>query len=159
MTKADHRQLQILKAAAGVLVAAATDAGSRVRIEGLNHLPLSALPAIEIEVGEEEVARLTYGQGGKSTQQRDLVVEIGLLVKGSEGYLDRASELLAQVEEAFGTQELIALDCLLDGRPLLRGTRPQRDDRGGDPVYRIRSLWVLRYFTSEGLPRNLVQTP
>lgn len=159
MAKSDHQQLQILKTLASVLVAAATDAGNRVRVEGINGLPSSALPAIEIEVGEEEVARLSYGRDGRPTLQRDLVVEVGLLVKGADGYLERASEMLAQVEEALGAEGLIALDCLLDGRPRLRGCRPQLEDRGAELVYRIRSLWVLRYFTSEGLPRARVTTP
>lgn len=159
MANPNHLQLQLLKAVQAVLLAANTDAGNRVRVEGLNNLPTSALPAIEIEVSDEEIDRRTFGSGGRATLQRDLIVEVGCLVKGAGDYLERASELLAQVEEALCSEGINALDCLLDDRPRLRGTRPQHDDRGAEPIYRIRSGWVLRYFTAEGLPRARATTP
>lgn len=155
MTTPDHKQLQILKSLRDVLLAANTDAGARVRVEGLNNLSASALPAIEIEVSDEEIERKTMGSGGRATLQRDLIVEVGCVVKGGGDYLERASVLMAQVEEALFPDGLTELDCLLDGRPRLRGTRPQHDDRGADPIYRIRTGWVLRYFTAEGRPRAL----
>ncbi|WP_054073909.1 hypothetical protein [Comamonas testosteroni] len=155
MTKPSHLQLQILESLQSMLLAANTDAGTRVRVEGLNNLSTSALPAIEIEVSDEEIERRTMGAGGRATLQRDLIVEVGCLVKGGGDYLKRASELMAQVEEALFPDGPTELDCLLDGRPRLRGTRPQHDDRGAEPVYRIRIGWIFRYFTAEGRPRAL----
>lgn len=153
MSEHVHMQQQILEAVRATLDAADTNAGPRVRVEGLNRLPASALPAIEIEAGDEEVERRTLGKGGRPTLQRDLLIEIGCIVKGGGDHLARASELLAQVEEALCPDGLTELDSLLDGRPRLRGTRPQHDDTGAEPVYRIRSAWICRYFTAEGRPR------
>lgn len=158
MAKPCHLQRQILDAVRAVLVAAGTDAGTRVRVEGLNSLPASALPAIEIEVGDEEVERRTLGKGGRPTLQRDLLIEIGCIVKGGGDHLARAAELLAQVEEALCPAAVTVLDGLIDGRPRLRGTRPQHDDMGAEPIYRIRSVWFFRYFTAEGSPRALGPT-
>lgn len=156
MSKPNHLQLQILESLRSVLLAANTDAGTRVRVEGLNNVSASALPAIEIEVSDEETERRTMGSGGRATLQRDLIVEVGCLVKGGGDYLKRASDLMAQVEEALFPDGVNELDCLLDGRPRLKGTRPQHDDRGAEPVYRIRTGWVFRYFTTEGRPRAQV---
>lgn len=155
MAKPSHLQRQILEAVRSILAAAATDAGQRVRVEGLNSLPASALPAIEIEAGDEEVERQTLGKAGRATLRRELLIEIGCIVKGGGDHLARASELLAQVEEALCPSYPTELDVLLDGRPRLRGTRPQHDDAGAEPIYRIRSAWVCRYFCPEGAPRAL----
>lgn len=158
MAKPQHLQWQILDAVRTTLAAADTAAGARVRVEGLNHLPLSALPAIEIEVGDEEVERKTFGRDGRPTLQRDLLIEIGCIVKGGGDHLGRASELLAQVEEALCAEGPTVLDVLLDTRPRLRGTRAQHDDAGAEPIYRISSAWSCRYFTAEGRPRALAPT-
>jgi hypothetical protein len=151
---AEHMQQQIVQALQITLRLAGTDAQDRVRVDGLDLLPVSDCPALELTVGDESVEPISHGRAGAATQQRDLKIEVACLVSGSRDYRPRAAELLAQVEEALASRRPTVLDGLLARRPRLLGTRPQPDGQGAEAVYAIRSMWAFRYFTAEGAPRG-----
>lgn len=151
---AEHMQQQIVQALQTTLKLAGTAAQGRVRVDGLDLLPVDNCPALELTVGDESVAPITNGKAGAATQQRELQIEVACLVAGSRDYRARAAELLAQVEEALGSRQPTVLDGLLARRPRLLGTRPQPDGQGAQAVYAIRSMWMFRYFTAEGAPRG-----
>lgn len=153
---AEHMQQQIVLALQTTLKLAGTAAQGRVRVDGLDLLPVDNCPALELTVGDESVAPITNGKAGAATQQRELQIEVACLVAGSRDYRARAAELLAQVEEALGGRQPTVLDGLLARRPRLLGTRAMPDGLGAQAVYVIRSMWMFRYFAAEGAPRGPV---
>lgn len=155
---AKHMQDQILAAVRGVLMQAGTIAGEQVRIEGVDLLAAAKTPALEIEAGEETVELLGNGRNGRRTQQRDFRVEVHCLVASNGDYRNQASELLAQVEEALNGPSLTHVDVLVPERIRLLGSRPEHDGRGNQIVYRLRSVWLCRYITTEGAPRAPVSS-
>lgn len=151
---AEHMQQQIVRALQLTLRLAGTDAQDRVRVDGLDLLPVGDCPALELTVGDETVTSITNGRAGAATLQRDLQIEVACLVSGGRDYRARAAELLAQVEEALASTQPTVLDGLLARHPRLLGTRPQLDGQGAEAVYAIRGMWACRYFTAEGAPRG-----
>ena len=155
---AKHMQDQILGAVRSTLVQAATLAGDQVRIEGVDLLPGSRTPAIEIEAGEEAVELVGSGRDGRRTQRRDFRIEVRCVVASNGDYRGQAGELLAQVEQALNCAAPTQVDVLVPDRIRLLASRPEIDSRGTQVVYQLRSIWLCRYLTTEGAPRTSVYT-
>ena len=149
---AKHMQDQILEAVRCTLVQAATAAGDQVRIEGVDLLPYSKTPAIEIEAGEEAVELLGNGRDGRRTQRRDYRVEVRCVVASNGDYRGQAAALLAQVEQALNGLAITQVDVLVPDRIRLLASRPETEGRGAQVVYQLRSIWLCRYVTTEGAP-------
>lgn len=153
-----HMQDQILDAVRSTLVQAGTLAGDQVRIEGVDLLPASKTPAIEIEAGEEVVELISSGRDGRRTQRRDYRVEVRCVVASNGDFRGQAVELLAQVERALNSPEISHVDVLVPERMRLLGSRPESDSRGNQVVYQLRSVWLCRYITTEGAPRAPIRS-
>lgn len=144
-------QDQILNAFKAALVAAATDAGNRVRIEGVDALSAQQVPAIEIEAGDEEVAVVSQSRAGR-TLQRELRVEVRAIVATTAGadYRAQCSRLHQQIEQALHSPQPQALDAVVPERLRLLGIRSGKDGDGARVVYAMRSMWQVRYVVKEG---------
>lgn len=153
-----HMQDQILDAIRNTLVQAGTLAGDQVRIEGVDLLPSSKMPALEIEAGEEAIELIGNGRAGQRTQRRDFRIEVRCVVASNSDYRVLAGELLAQVERALHGPKVTQLDVLVPERIRLLASRPESDSRGTQIVYQLRSVWLCRYLTTEGAPSASVFT-
>lgn len=149
---ADHQQDVILQALRAALLAANTAAGDRVRIEGVDPVPADSMPMIEIEAGQEAVRALTVSYPAR--QERDFDIEVRVLAAQNDDYRATAGRLLAQVEAALNPPGTGAgpVGVLPPGRLRLLGSTPDRDGNASRVVYTIRSLWRVKYFTTEGRP-------
>jgi hypothetical protein len=150
---ADFMQDQILQAFKQTLIQAATAAGTRVRIEGVDMRSTSATPGIDIEAGDEEVAAVSMGAGqtGARTLMREFRVEVhGVIATASDDYRTQASSLHQQIERALLSASPTFLDAVLRERPRLMGIRPDKDGEGSKVVYVMRSMWLCKYSAKEG---------
>lgn len=149
---ADFMQDQILTAIKTQLIAAGTAAGSRVRIEGVDSRSVQAMPAIEIEAGDEQVSVLSNGMRstGRSLQ-REFRVELHAVVSSAgSDYRAQAGALQQQIEHVMHASGVTLLDALVPDRVRLLGSRAGRDGDASRVVYVIRSMWEVRYQVKEG---------
>lgn len=144
-------QDRILGAFKSTLVAAATDAAGRVRVEGVDALGPQSVPAIEIEAGDEEVEVVSQSRSGR-TLQRELRVEVRAIVACAAGddYRGQCSRLHQQIEHALHSPQPQALDAVVPERVRLLGIRSGKDGDGARVVYLMRSMWLVRYIAKEG---------
>jgi len=153
---ANHMQDQILDAIKATLIAAATSAGTSVRIEGVDELPAASCPAIEIEAGREDVELI--GMGRRRSQRREFDVEVRAIVSQSSSYRSAAGNLLKQIEQALRPAAGATLvDVLVPDRIRLVASTPDRDGNAARVTYTIRTVWRAVYFTTEGAPDAPVQ--
>lgn len=149
----DFKQDQILQAIKQTLIQAATAAGARVRIEGVDMRSASGTPCIEIEAGDEEVAAVSMGGGqtGPRTLMREFRVEVqSVICTTADDYRRQASSLHQQVERALFSASPTFLDAVLPERPRLMGIRPDKDGEGSKVTYVMRSMWLCKYSAKEG---------
>ena len=146
---AAHMQEQILTALAALLVAASTAAGANVFIDRPDELPVSKIPAITLEAGEEQIS--SEGVNHPWLQTRTWLVDAVAICAGSGAAAD-ARDLAKEIEQAFYASFSTATVGGLT-RPIeLLAARPQLTGQANQLVAELRQTWQITYATRSGTP-------
>lgn len=148
-----HMQDLILEHVKATAIAAATDAGGNVVIEGVDPVPANTAPALRISAGPETVEAKTLSY--PRTQQRTFDVVVDLLVAHKDDYRARAGRLLAQLEQALcATPAANTVNGRCPSGLHLVANDPDRDGNAAQVFYTIRTLWRVVYVTKENAPQG-----
>lgn len=151
---ADHAHQRILEAVQTVLVAASTDAASRVYLDRVDELPAANLPAIDIlgadDTGEDAIEYLTVHFPGE--QRHTYSFGIRSVAALATGSAKAARNLAGQVETALLTA---ANTIAVGGKPiklLISDSSEVKDGAGALPVFVVRQSWQAQFQTTGGAP-------
>lgn len=139
-----HQRTVIRQAVVALLLAAGTDAGSRV-FDTPND-PRTAFPAIVVLDGAETQQATTLSFGSR-TIERTYSLEVRVEVQQLAGYAAQRDALLAQVEAALA-------DALLPGVKSIVPTHyvPEEDHNGERPIVLGRQSFDVLYYTPQDRP-------
>lgn len=145
-----HAQQQVLNAIAASLVAAGTDAGSRVFVDRVDPLQPHELPAVLVDEAPDGENTSVEDLGPIYT--RSLSVRVVCVV--AQGSAAGARELGLQVEKAMATGA--ALAAVAKGGVVLQNSRPQTDAQADRLLALREQEWQITYFTDAATPDVLV---
>lgn len=154
---ADHLQQQILERVQAVLLAAATDAGSRVYLDRADEIPQVDVPAIDIlgreEVGEESIDYLTLNH--PAVQRRSYSFPITSYAKGN-GAARASRNLAGAVESALAASAGAVAIGATAIEVVLAESSERKDGLGATLICAVRQVWQAQYQTHAGTPDVLV---
>jgi hypothetical protein len=147
---ADHLQQQILESVQATLVAAGTDAGSRVQLDRFDETPEARLPIIHIDGGDEDVQTDSVGFPPIYARLYGFTVEC---ITGQASGAPKAARNLAKQVEAALLANTTAFTCGGKCESLtLTGSTESKDAAASVPLFEVKQTWVARYMTLAGTP-------
>lgn len=145
-------RLQI-KAAAVAALSGNTEAGTRVLDTEPHALDDADMPAVRVELGDEEIERSSMGAAAQAKLLRTCELSLRLLARGNSGADDQLERIIAEVETAlFADAALLALLKSLDLVSIETGVAGQTNKR----VAYADVVFVLVYRTVEGTPGTAI---
>ena len=145
-----HMQQQIAAALQALIVAASTDAGSRVFIDLPDELSTDDVPAVVITLGDESIAEQSF-DGHTPLQLRELALDITAVTRGSSAAA-QGRNIGGQIEAAVWSSAANAhLSGLVESLSLT-GVRPNITGHAATIVHELRQTWRCTYTTVAGTP-------
>lgn len=148
-----HVRTQIRTALAAALVAANTDAGSRVFTSRLRKVEAADLPCLFLVTPEEPDTRRAFANASAPSKlERDVVVVIEAVVKHADGAETAVDDLLAQVEAALHANRSASTINGLIPKGLWPVSFEADEDQLEVRVYLGRQRYAGSYFTQSNAP-------
>jgi len=142
-----HVRTQIRDALA-LLLAGLTTTADRVFVSRVSPIPQDDLPALVVNVDEEEIELATASTA--PTISRGLTIRVAALTRLVDGLDDELDAMTLELELAIAGDDTLA--GLLNEPMILTGLEVERSTEGDAPIGRITLTYATRYETTTSAP-------
>lgn len=143
-----HLRTTIRHGIVAALVAAGTDAGSRVFSERVQAVDTTEYPCIEISLVREQQERIGFGNGrSDSVVSHTLELAVHYVQKATSGYYDLGDAALVSITNALTNAEIAGIKDIEEA-----GTLFDLEVEGERPLYTITQTYSITYITTQGNP-------